>query len=125
MFKFSLKKALILGIGLVIILLVTLSILNIRALWVTQKDIKELAYWSEVDMTMNEEVLQPFCELERDYLAWLVNPSPTKQKRIIEVLGELEKGLSEFSELVKDVPKLREANLKFQQTLKTIKKRNS
>ncbi len=61
--------------------------------------VKILAYWSEIDMVINEKIIQPFLDFEKTLEAYLLGRKGPKE---VEVqLKALKEGVKEWSSLVK------------------------
>ncbi len=70
-------------------------------------DIKAFAYWTDIDMKMNEEVIQPFLNFQKALEAYLIGQEDAKAVK--RELTSLEKGLREWLSLVKSEPLLKKA----------------
>ncbi len=79
---------------------------------------KNIAYWSDIDMLMNEEITQNLLHLEIDLHDIL---KPEKQKVILARIEALEKGIEEWSKLTSKIDSLQEISKQIQKSVRNIR----
>ncbi len=123
MLKLNLKNSFLVGGGIIISLLLGVFFLNIRGLMLNKKNTLSLVFWNKVDMTLNEEVIEPLLKTEKNYLKWTLTKTPEDRKSLEKSLAEVGKGLGDLETLAQNNDVLRNKLKDMRNMFEEIKKR--
>ena len=119
--RLSLKKAFRYALGLAGVVLLSVVILNIIILFYEKSNVHSLNDWSEIDMMINEKIVQPLCELEKEYEKLIVYRTSEQKRKVETLVTELYQNLKEFERISRNNPALKKTAKDFLSYIEALK----